>query len=88
MYRPTGLGAVLRGWFGLMLLFQLARGWLEGAIQPVILSVQARAVGRHRQSAVMACARRGSGLARSCARVYSGVIPDDNELVLMRLLKR
>jgi MFS family permease len=33
---------LLGGLFGLLLLFQLARGWLEGVIQPVILSVQAR----------------------------------------------
>jgi hypothetical protein len=32
------------GLFGLLLLFQIARGWLEGVIQPVILSAQARAV--------------------------------------------
>lgn len=42
---------LLGGLFGLLLLFQLARGWLEGVIQPVILSVQARAVGRHEQGA-------------------------------------
>jgi hypothetical protein len=44
----------------LLLLFQLARGWLEGVIQPAILSVQARAIGRR-----LICARRGSGSARS-----------------------
>jgi hypothetical protein len=36
-----------------LLLFQLARGWLEGVIQPLALSVQARAVGRHQQGAVV-----------------------------------
>ncbi|MBV8507580.1 MAG: MFS transporter, partial [Alphaproteobacteria bacterium] len=42
------LGAI----FALLLLSQVIRGWLEGVIQPVILSVQARAVGRHQQGAV------------------------------------
>jgi hypothetical protein len=37
---------LLDGIFGLLLLFQLVRSWLEGVVQPVILSVQARAVGR------------------------------------------
>lgn len=38
---------LLGGLVGLLLLFQVARGWLEGVIQPVILSVQARSIGRH-----------------------------------------
>jgi len=38
---------LLGGVFALLLLSQVIRGWLEGVIQPVILSVQARAVGRH-----------------------------------------
>jgi hypothetical protein len=33
-----------------LLLFQVVRGWLEGVIQPLVLSVQARAVGRHQQA--------------------------------------
>src|SRR5205814_5994897 len=50
------------------LLFQLARGWLEGVIQPVILSVQARAVGRHQQGAVV-------GLRQTGQRLSSFLIP-------------
>ena len=59
---------LLGGLFGLLLLFQLARGWLEGVIQPVILSVQARAVGRHQQGAVV-------GLRQTGQRFSSILIP-------------
>jgi MFS family permease len=59
---------LLGGLFGLLLLSQLARGWLEGVIQPVILSVQARAVGRHQQGAVV-------GLRQTGQRLSSILIP-------------
>jgi MFS family permease len=56
------------GIFALLLLFQVARGWLEGVIQPVVLSVQARAVGRHQQGAVV-------GLRQTGQRLTSIMIP-------------
>jgi len=57
------------GWvFALLLLSQAVRGWLEGVIQPVILSVQARAVGRHQQGAVV-------GLRQTGQRLTSIVVP-------------
>jgi MFS family permease len=59
---------LLGGIFALLLLSQLIRGWLEGVIQPVILSVQARAVGRHQQGAVV-------GLRQTGQRLTSIVIP-------------
>ena len=59
---------LLGGVFGLLLLFQVARGWLEGVIQPVVLSVQARAVGRHQQGAVV-------GLRQTGQRLSSILIP-------------
>jgi predicted MFS family arabinose efflux permease len=59
---------LLGGIFGLLLLFQVGRGWLEGVIQPVILSVQARAVGRHQQGAVV-------GLRQTGQRLRSILIP-------------
>ncbi len=59
---------LLGGIFALLLLFQVARGWLEGGIQPVVLSVQARAVGRHQQGAVV-------GLRQTGQRLTSIVIP-------------
>jgi MFS family permease len=59
---------LLGGDFALLLLFQLARGWLEGVIQPLVLSVQARAVGRHQQGAVV-------GLRQTGQRLTSILIP-------------
>jgi len=59
---------LLGGIFVLLLLAQGMRGWLEGLIQPVILSVQARAVGRHQQGAVV-------GLRQTGQRLTSIVIP-------------
>jgi MFS family permease len=59
---------LLGGIFLLLLLSQVVRGWLEGIIQPVILSVQARAVGRHQQGAVV-------GLRQTGQRLTSIVIP-------------
>jgi MFS family permease len=59
---------LLGGIFSLLLLSQVIRGWLEGVIQPVILSVQARAVGRHQQGAVV-------GLRQTGQRLTSIVIP-------------
>ena len=59
---------LLGGVFALLLLSQAVRGWLEGVIQPVILSVQARAVGPHRQGAVV-------GLRQTGQRLTSILIP-------------
>jgi len=59
---------LLGGIFTLLLLSQVIRGLLEGVIQPVILSVQARAVGRHQQGAVV-------GLRQTGQRLTSIVIP-------------
>ena len=59
---------LLGGILSLLLLSQVIRGWLEGVIQPVILSVQARAVGRHQQGAVV-------GLRQTGQRLTSIVIP-------------
>ncbi|MBV8130970.1 MAG: MFS transporter [Alphaproteobacteria bacterium] len=59
---------LLGGIFALLLLSQAVRGWLEGVIQPVILSVQARAVGRHQQGAVV-------GLRQTGQRLTSILIP-------------
>jgi MFS family permease len=59
---------LLGGILALLLLFQVVRGWLEGVIQPVVLSVQARAVGRHQQGAVV-------GLRQTGQRLTSIMIP-------------
>ena len=59
---------LLGGIFVLLLLSQAVRGWLEGVIQPLILSVQAKSVGRHQQGAVV-------GLRQTGHRLTSIVIP-------------
>src|SRR6202040_4004609 len=59
---------ILDGEFALLLLFQLARGWLEGVTQPLVLPVQARAVARHQQGAVV-------GLRQTGQRLTSILIP-------------
>lgn len=56
------------GIFVFLLLFQVVRGWLEGVVQPVVLSEQARAVGRHQQGAVV-------GLRQTGQRLTSIMIP-------------
>jgi sugar phosphate permease len=62
------LTPLLGGFLALLLLFQVVRGWLEGVIQPLVLSVQARAAGRHQQGAVI-------GLRQTCQRFTSIVVP-------------
>ena len=64
------------GIFALLVLFQLARGWLEGVIQPVILSVQARAVGRHQQGAVVGLRQTGQRLSSILIPPVMGGIAD------------
>jgi MFS family permease len=58
----------LGGILALLLLFQVMRGWLEGVIQPLVLSVQARAAGPHQQGAVV-------GLRQTGQRFTSIVVP-------------
>ena len=58
----------LGGVFALLLLAQIVRGWLQGVVQPMIFSVQAKAVGRYRQGAVV-------GLRQTMNRLSSIVIP-------------
>jgi MFS family permease len=58
----------LGGIFALLLAAQAARGWLQGVVQPMMFSVQAKAVGRYRQGAVV-------GLRQTMNRLSSMVIP-------------
>lgn len=67
---------VLGGIFALLLLVQLARGWLEGVIQPLVLSVQARAVGRHQQGAVVGLRQTGQRLTSILIPPIMGAIAD------------
>ncbi len=58
------IGAV----FALLLAAQALRGWLQGVVQPVMFSVQAKAVGRYRQGSVV-------GLRQTMNRMAAIVIP-------------
>jgi sugar phosphate permease len=58
----------LGGIFVLLLFAQVARGWLQGVVQPMMFSTQAKAVGRYRQGAVV-------GLRQTMNRLSSIVIP-------------
>src|SRR6266404_554497 len=59
---------LLGGIFVLLLLAQIGRGWLQGVVQPMMFSVQAKAVDRYRQGAVV-------GLRQTMNRLSSIVIP-------------
>jgi MFS family permease len=67
---------LLGGVFLLLLVFQVARGWLEGVIQPVILSVQARAVGPHQQGAVVGLRQTGQRLSSILIPPLVGTLAD------------
>jgi len=54
--------------FALLLLAQALRGWLQGVVQPLMFSVQAKAVGRYRQGSVV-------GLRQTMNRLAAIVIP-------------
>ena len=58
----------LGGIFLLLFLAQAARGWLQGVVQPMMFSVQAKAVGRYRQGSVV-------GLRQTMNRLAAIVIP-------------
>src|SRR6266404_1228645 len=58
----------LGGIFALLLMAQIARGWLQGVVQPMMFSVQAKAVGRYRQGSVV-------GLRQTMNRLAAILIP-------------
>ena len=58
----------LGGIFLLLFLAQAARGWVQGVVQPLMFSVQAKAVGRYRQGSVV-------GLRQTMNRLAAIVIP-------------
>jgi MFS family permease len=67
---------LLGGVLALLLFAQAIRGWLEGVIQPVILAVQARAVGRHQQGAVVGLRQTGQRLTSILIPPLMGAIAD------------
>ena len=70
------LTPLLGGVLALLLLFQVVRGWLEGVIQPLVLSVQARAAGRHQQGAVVGLRQTGQRLTSILVPPVMGGIAD------------
>src|SRR6478609_8661143 len=70
------LTPLLGGILALLLLFQVARGWLEGVIQPLVLSVQARAAGRHQQGAVVGLRQTGQRFTSIMVPPIMGAIAD------------
>jgi MFS family permease len=58
----------LGGIFALLALAQTGRGWLQGVVQPMMFSVQAKAVGRYRQGSVV-------GLRQTLNRLSAIIIP-------------
>lgn len=58
----------LGGIYALLVAANVVRGWLQGVVQPMMFSTQAKAVGRYRQGAVV-------GLRQTMNRLSSIVIP-------------
>ncbi len=72
------LTPLLGGILVLLLLFQVVRGWLEGVIQPLVLSVQARAAGRHQQGAVVGLRQTGQRFTSIVVPPLMGAIADSS----------
>src|ERR1700716_648468 len=70
------LTPLLGGILALLLLFQVMRGWLEGMMQPLVLSVQARAAGRHQQGAVVGLPQPGQRFTSIVVPPIMGTIAD------------
>ena len=66
----------LGGIFALLFLAQAARGWLQGVVQPMMFSVQAKAVGRYRQGSVVGLRQTMNRLAAIVIPPVMGVIAD------------
>jgi MFS family permease len=66
----------LGGIFALLLAAQIARGWLQGVVQPMMFSVQAKAVGRYRQGAVVGLRQTMNRLAAIAIPPVMGAIAD------------
>jgi MFS family permease len=64
------------GIFALLLAAQASRGWLQGVVQPMMFSVQAKAVGPHRQGSVVGLRQTMNRLAAIVIPPAMGVIAD------------
>ena len=66
----------LGGIFALLLAAQVLRGWLQGIVQPMMFSVQAKAVGAHRQGSVVGLRQTMNRLAAIVIPPVMGIIAD------------
>jgi MFS family permease len=66
----------LGGIYALLLAAQIIRGWLSGVVQPMMFSVQAKAVGPYRQGAVVGLRQTMNRLAAIVIPPVMGVIAD------------
>jgi MFS family permease len=64
------------GIFALLFAAQASRGWLQGVVQPMMFSVQAKAVGPHRQGSVVGLRQTMNRLAAIGIPPVMGVIAD------------
>jgi hypothetical protein len=64
------------GIFALLFAAQASRGWLQGVVQPMMFSVQAKAVGPHRQGSVVGLRQTMNRLAAIVIPPAMGVIAD------------
>ena len=66
----------LGGVYALLLAANVVRGWLQGVVQPMMFSVQAKAVGPYRQGAVVGLRQTINRLAAIVIPPVMGVIAD------------
>ena len=66
----------LGGILALLFLAQVARGWLQGVVQPMMFSVQAKAVGPYRQGSVVGLRQTMNRLSAIIVPPIMGVIAD------------
>jgi len=66
----------LGGIYALLLAANVVRGWLQGVVQPMMFSVQAKAVGPYRQGAVVGLRQTMNRLAAIVIPPVMGVIAD------------
>jgi MFS family permease len=66
----------LGGFYALLLAAQVLRGWLQGVVQPMMFSVQAKAVGPYRQGAVVGLRQTMNRLAAIGIPPVMGMIAD------------
>src|SRR5262249_19082520 len=64
------------GIFVLLLVAQALRGWLQGVVQPMMFSVQAKAVGPYRQGSVVGLRQTMNRLAAILMPPVVGAIAD------------